>query len=133
MGLPLFDHFGIKLDDWHHPLYPTWYGMNYRCHSFMSYSWFSYGGRGIKVCDRWRFGDRGRTGFQCWLSDMGPKPTPEHSIDRIDSDGNYEPGNCRWATDEEQAKNKRKNPIKTCPAAEKLWLLQVRTASYQNL
>jgi hypothetical protein len=62
-----------------------------------------YGGRGIKVCERW-------LRYENFLADMGRKPSPIHSIDRIDADGHYEPGNCRWATPAEQTKNRRRSP-----------------------
>jgi hypothetical protein len=64
-------------------------------------NWKNYGGRGIQLCERWR------NSFAAFLSDMGKKPSPSLSIDRINNDGNYEPGNCRWATPIEQSNNKR--------------------------
>lgn len=82
-------------------------GMKMRCHNPNVKSFPRYGGRGISVCDRWRFGDGDKSAVECFLEDMGPRPTPNHSIDRYpDQDGNYEPGNCRWATASQQEENK---------------------------
>lgn len=82
----------------------TWSGMITRCENPNREKFRDYGGRGIRVCERWR----GANGYQNFLADMGRRPSPRHSIDRIDVDGNYEPGNCRWATPSEQARNTRK-------------------------
>jgi hypothetical protein len=81
--------------------YGTWACMNERCASKSSRAYKYYGGRGIKVCDRWK------NDFAAFLHDMGRKPSPKHSLDRIDNDGNYEPGNCRWATAKQQTTNRR--------------------------
>lgn len=62
-----------------------------------------YGGRGIKVCDRWA------NSFEDFLADMGPKPTPKHTIGRKDQNGNYEPSNCRWESIPQQNRNRRDN------------------------
>jgi hypothetical protein len=83
------------------PEFRVWSGMLARCSNPNAPSYEYYGGRGITVCDRWR------DSFETFLADMGPRPGPRHSIDRYpDRNGNYEPGNCRWATDKEQQRNR---------------------------
>lgn len=80
--------------------YMTWQALIQRCENPKQENYPRYGGRGIKVCERWR------NSFENFLADMGRKPTPEHSIDRKENDGNYEPRNCHWATPEEQRGNR---------------------------
>lgn len=86
-------------------VYHIWSSMKARCDHPSTRNFADYGGRGISVCDRWR------DSFEAFYEDMGPRPTPQHSIDRIDVNGNYEPGNCRWATRLEQGSNKRNNRL----------------------
>lgn len=87
--------------------YRVWTAMITRCENKRSVAYSRYGGRGIKICERWR------TSFENFLTDMGKRPSRSHSIDRIDNDGNYEPSNCRWATSKEQTANRRSNRLLT--------------------
>jgi len=83
----------------------TWMSMRDRCRNPKAAHYDCYGGRGITVCERWI------NSFENFYEDMGPRPSSRHSIDRIDVNGHYEPGNCRWATIAEQRRNTRTNTI----------------------
>jgi hypothetical protein len=87
--------------------YQTWVGMIARCTNEKHGSYSRYGGRGIIVCDRWM------NSFVSFLEDMGSRPTSDHTIDRVDRNGNYEPDNCRWATRKEQMRNMANNVLVT--------------------
>lgn len=82
--------------------YRSWQAMHRRCSNKNDNKYKYYGGRGIRVCKKWK-------SFEHFLADMGPKPTLKHSIDRINSNGIYAPKNCRWATSVEQNNNKRRS------------------------
>lgn len=79
--------------------YNVWANMRQRCNDQNVNNFHRYGGRGIKVCQRW-------DSFEAFREDMGPRPTPSHQIDRIDTNGNYEPSNCRWVTRTENMRNR---------------------------
>jgi hypothetical protein len=89
------------------PEYKPWESMRARCNNPNRPCYDRYGGRGIKVCERWN-------DFSNFLEDVGPRPSPQHSLDRYPNvNGNYEPGNVRWATPKEQARNRRNNHFLT--------------------
>lgn len=83
------------------PAYKCWENMVQRCTNSKATGYKYWGGRGISVCDRWRIS------FTQFIEDVGERPSSKHSLDRIDVDGNYEPGNVRWATAAEQNVNKQ--------------------------
>lgn len=83
------------------PVYALWHTMINRCHHPGTNGFDYYGARGIVVCPRWR------QSFAAFYADMGARPSPNHSIDRLDNDRGYEPGNCVWATSHQQARNRR--------------------------
>lgn len=80
--------------------YDAWWNMKERCNNPLNIGYKNYGARGIIVCNEWI------NSFETFIKDMGNKPSPVHSIDRINVNKNYEPGNCRWATNKEQMRNR---------------------------
>lgn len=95
----------------------SWRGARARCKNPKNKSWKYYGGRGIVFADEWD----GPGGFERFLAHVGLKPSPSHSIDRIDNDRGYEPGNVRWATPAEQVKNSRRCGRPACSGTAKEW------------
>lgn len=89
------------------PEHIAWCDMRKRCYLSTHFRYADYGGRGVGVCERWRHS------FEAFYQDMGPRPSASHSLDRIDNNGDYEPGNCRWSTAKEQARNTRRNRMLT--------------------
>jgi hypothetical protein len=85
----------------------TWSSIKFRCLNPKSENFPRYGGRGITICDKWI------NNFAAFLSDVGRRPSDKHSIERINNNGNYEPGNVRWATKKEQGQNRRDNVVMT--------------------
>jgi hypothetical protein len=87
------------------PEYQVWSQIKQRCRNIKCKKYKSYGGRGIEMCDRWY------DSYQSFIDDMGNRPDNKHTLDRINNDGNYEPGNCRWVTSKIQNLNKRTTAI----------------------
>lgn len=112
--------------------YEIWKSIIQRCTNKNAKAYPDYGGRGICICDSWR------NSFEAFLADVGPRPSPGHSLDRENNDGNYEPGNVRWATRTEQNRNSRHNRLITIDGVTKPlceWLdergVKVRTFYYR--
>lgn len=107
-----------------HPAYRSWTAMKKRCDIPSNIGYQDYGGRGISYCQEWKL-------FEGFWADMGPTWAEGMSIDRIDSDGNYEPSNCKWSTPKEQANNRRDNVVATLPDGQRMNITQA--ADYYGL
>lgn len=101
----------------------SWQKAKQRCTNPRNEDWTQYGGRGIKMCARWL------NNFEAFLKDMGERPSPTHSIDRIDPNGDYKPSNCRWATPAEQRRNQRTRIVKIRVGNEVLCLTDAASRS----
>ena len=97
--------------------YPSWHSMMHRCYNPKRNSFKNYGGRGILVCQRWH-------DLKNFIADMGERPSAKYSLDRIDNDKGYEPGNCRWAIRKEQARNTTRSKLDLAKAREIRMLYQ---------
>jgi len=108
--------------------------LNGRCRNFLDKKYKNYGGRGITICKRWT--PLSETSYNNFIQDMGLPPTKDHSVDRIDNDGNYTKDNCRWATYEEQANNRRPRAITEDIVYRKskgTWVIYKRLGSEQKI
>jgi hypothetical protein len=97
----------IRGGDCYSPEYKVWNAARNRCHNPKAQAYGNYGERGIVMCERWRLS------FRDFLEDMGVRPSKDHSLDRIDNNGNYEPENCQWTTRKKQAQNRRSTKLLT--------------------
>lgn len=93
--------------------YSTWVSARVRCHTPSGHAYKDYGARGITMCDRWRFGENGKSGFECFIADMGLRPEGG-TLDRIDNNKGYSLDNCRWISMKDQGRNKRSNRVIEC-------------------
>ena len=94
-----------------HQLNATYNNMIRRCYAETDKYYHNQGGRGIRVCERWLENQENAQAFWNFVSDMGDKPTPAHSLDRTDNNGDYTPNNCRWASRAEQQRNRKNNIV----------------------
>lgn len=93
------------------PTYNSWRCMLDRCRREKHPSYHRYGGRGIDVCDRWKYGEDGKSGFECFLADMGRRPNRYYTLERERGDEGYSKANCLWATKRAQANNRCSNHL----------------------
>lgn len=117
----IFRKHGLSAD--RHPLVAVYASMLTRCYNPRNQNYPWYGGSGVTVCDRWRCGEDGRTGIECFVKDMGDRPTLKHTIDRKNG-GIYEPSNCCWATMKEQCgpgKRRKYGSVVTALGIRKKW------------
>lgn len=101
MSWPVTHGYTIGFPRVRHPEYTAWCSAKQRCTNPRNPAWRDYGGRGIRMTPEWV------DSFAAFIAHIGPKPSPEYTLDRIDNDGHYEPGNVRWTTRKEQTRNRR--------------------------